>query len=484
MSFDPALPPPYPESAPSSFRLRPTAVIAWGVILLVCVALPVLRARHTTATTATQTTQPAAGQSATRPAERGVVDFQTRLLGRYTIGSARLLPGAIEAAKNAVGEASPTPEGRIAMAITAGELSGPDAAIERLQTIDDPDAATFRAFYEAQPRGSPPTTASRPATSPVVVVDDARLTVAPATAPVDLAALRPRFGWFAELAEAHGKPDTDPNRAAVLGAARQTVYAVLGAFTLIALAGLVGFGLFITAIVLLALGKLTFSVERPAGPAHVYVEAFAIYLGGLVLASVVIGLLIKDAGFGTQIVGLGGVALLAALWPLLRGVSWPVLQRDWGIHTGRGVVVEALAGIGGYLAGLPIMFVSLLITVGLMRLAQTDATHPIAQEINIGPVWMLYLVAAVFAPLTEELLFRGALVSHLRAGMGVVMAAVISGVVFAAVHPQGWVAIPVLGSIGAVMALVRQWRGSLIASIAAHALNNGFVITLLVLATR
>ena len=55
--------------------------------------------------------------------------------------------------------------------------------------------------------------------------------------------------------------------------------------------------------------------------------------------------------------------------------------------------------------------------------------------------------------------------------------------IFAAIHPQGWAAIPVLGCIGFNLAMIRQWRGSLIAPIAAHALNNGAILTLLLMIT-
>jgi membrane protease YdiL (CAAX protease family) len=67
--------------------------------------------------------------------------------------------------------------------------------------------------------------------------------------------------------------------------------------------------------------------------------------------------------------------------------------------------------------------------------------------------------------------------------MNAVFAAAISGVIFAAVHPQGWAVVPALAAIGAVLALVRQWRGSLVASITAHALHNGMLVTVMVLAT-
>jgi membrane protease YdiL (CAAX protease family) len=53
--------------------------------------------------------------------------------------------------------------------------------------------------------------------------------------------------------------------------------------------------------------------------------------------------------------------------------------------------------------------------------------------------------------------------------------------VFAAIHPQGWVAIPVLGSIALILAALREYRGSLIAPMTAHALNNALAVLMMVL---
>jgi len=51
-------------------------------------------------------------------------------------------------------------------------------------------------------------------------------------------------------------------------------------------------------------------------------------------------------------------------------------------------------------------------------------------------------------------------------------------------HPQGWVAVPALSAIAMVLAALREWRGSLIAPMAAHACNNFLVLTLALLFLR
>jgi hypothetical protein len=96
-----------------------------------------------------------------------------------------------------------------------------------------------------------------------------------------------------------------------------------------------------------------------------------------------------------------------------------------------------------------------------------------------------------FAPVFEELFFRGALYRNLRQTFGrwgvlgsVVIAVLVNSVVFAAIHPQGLIFIPVLGSLAVAFTLMREWRGTINASIVAHAINNFVVLTLNVLMLR
>jgi membrane protease YdiL (CAAX protease family) len=98
-------------------------------------------------------------------------------------------------------------------------------------------------------------------------------------------------------------------------------------------------------------------------------------------------------------------------------------------------------------------------------------------------VLLLYGLAAVFAPLAEETMFRGALFHHCRRGLPWWLSAGIVALIFAAIHPQGWVGIPLLATIAVVLAALREWRGSLIAPIVCHACVNAVTVTMLVLMT-
>lgn len=80
-------------------------------------------------------------------------------------------------------------------------------------------------------------------------------------------------------------------------------------------------------------------------------------------------------------------------------------------------------------------------------------------------------VAALLAPVIEELFFRGFFYSALRARIGVWPAILASGVLFALVHFNLWLFVPV-ALIGVILAYLYERTGSLGPPIVLHALNN------------
>jgi hypothetical protein len=90
----------------------------------------------------------------------------------------------------------------------------------------------------------------------------------------------------------------------------------------------------------------------------------------------------------------------------------------------------------------------------------------------------LVLVACVWAPLVEEAVFRGAFQRYLRPRLSRLPTAALVGLLFAVVHPQGLAAIPALAAIGGWFALLREWRGTLVPCLAAHAAHNLAIVSL------
>lgn len=98
------------------------------------------------------------------------------------------------------------------------------------------------------------------------------------------------------------------------------------------------------------------------------------------------------------------------------------------------------------------------------------------QQVSLGMRVLLALLVVCVAPLVEELIFRGVLLSGLMRRMKTGWAVAISALVFGCVHlPDfkfAWYAIPTLVLLGVVLAWLRLHSRSLWPAVTAHAANN------------
>ena len=90
-------------------------------------------------------------------------------------------------------------------------------------------------------------------------------------------------------------------------------------------------------------------------------------------------------------------------------------------------------------------------------------------------LFLLLLLVAIIAPVAEELFFRGMLYPLLRQRWGVVLAVVMSALIFGLVHLIP-VLIPGLVFVGLLLGWVRQRSNSVVPGMIIHALQNGIVI--------
>ena len=176
------------------------------------------------------------------------------------------------------------------------------------------------------------------------------------------------------------------------------------------------------------------------------------------------------------------MVVFAMLWPRFRGVRGVEWRRGFGWTLPTRAWREIGFGFLGYLAGMPIVFVGILITALLNALSGAHPTHPIIQEVGQGgwPALGIFLLAAVWAPIVEETFFRGALFHSLRARWGWVVSALVSSLLFAGVHPQGWTVVPTLAALAIVFCGMRECRSSILASVTAHAMHNGATVLLMI----
>jgi hypothetical protein len=182
------------------------------------------------------------------------------------------------------------------------------------------------------------------------------------------------------------------------------------------------------------------------------------------------------------------------LYPLLRGVSLRELREKIGWTSGRGALREAMAGLVGYFAGLPLVLLSLIVTVIIVVARSawkvmsggeepTAPTNPILDVVasgNILTLCLFFSLATLWAPFVEESIFRGALFRHVRGSWGVFASAALSAVVFGVLHGYEFTMLLPVVTLGFNFALVRNWRGSLIGPMVAHALHNATVLGLVI----
>jgi membrane protease YdiL (CAAX protease family) len=359
---------------------------------------------------------------------------------------------------------SRTPEDKLRTAILAGESLGESAALERLSSLENvsdlatqKDIQSVRLIYGPGPEAVPA---------------------------ADREALIHRHGYLGRLALAHGVPaDQEPRKTLEAEALRFTKRLTLvgvGIGFLVALS--------LGSVVLFAVwflrGKLRPTYTPATPPRNVYLETFALYL----VLYVALGIVLRFIGpLSVQWTWTALLILpIAWMWVSLRGISSEERRRAFGWYRGKGILREMGAGVAGYLAGLVVIALGIFITVILIRITGTRAASPIVQELGGGP-WRLaglYALACIFAPVMEETMFRGALFHHLRQRWNWAISAILVSGIFAMLHPQGLVAVPALSSIAMVLAALREWRGSLIASMTAHACSNFLVLTLALLLLR
>ncbi|MFK7790482.1 MAG: lysostaphin resistance A-like protein [Phycisphaeraceae bacterium] len=292
-----------------------------------------------------------------------------------------------------------------------------------------------------------------------------------------------RHGWFGELAATYNLASSDTAYTAARSVASRTIWLIMTFAVLVILAFMAGFVLFITAIILLAMEKIKPKFQ-PGTLTHnsAYLELVAVFLVAFIALQMLAVWLTPIVGFDLMLPMLG-LMVLPVFWPMLCGIRFSQYRKDMGLTAPKGIHREVAAGVVGYLAGLPIVFVGGVLTVLAAMITGMDSEHPAGREILTGgnyEIFVLVLATVVWAPIVEEIVFRAAFYRHLRKLPGWVTwiaATVVTSFIFAAIHPQGIVGIPILMSIAFVLAGLRQWRGSLVAPIAAHALHNGTIIT-------
>lgn len=464
---------------------RGMAILAWVVTLALVVFIAVA--------------QNTAELEQVGPGEVAPPDALTTLLGRYAAGSKSIISaGGPDAVAPLIEQfdqqAGDEPAARLRATMLVGELAGENVALERIETLRTSIAerisqAEAAGGEDAEARVERLGTIDRDAQT----LESIYMEGAGSLGSTQQGEFEERHGWFARLAISHGMESSDPVRAGVMGEATRTFITMISIVMLAIGAALVGLVLGIIAITQIVSGKLNRWYFPPPPGGSVYLEAFAIFMVGFIAIQAVSMFVLGASGIDLT-AALIWLLPLAGFWPVVRGQDWARHKFAMGWHRGRGVVREIGAGFIGYLAGLPVFAMGIALTLlfgilgGLIsgegEGGAPGPTHPILDQIAAGDVATIiavYVLAALWAPITEESLFRGALQHHLRGRMRFVPAGLLTAFIFAVVHPQGWIAVPALMSLGFVLSMLREWRGSIIAPAFAHGMHNATIVTVLVL---
>ena len=114
-----------------------------------------------------------------------------------------------------------------------------------------------------------------------------------------------------------------------------------------------------------------------------------------------------------------------------------------------------------------------------MRAAEDSATETTRQILDINSVWQLIvcvLVVGVLAGLSEEMLFRGAMLRTMQQSrLGKHAVVWITAILFSAFHLQFYGFVPRM-LLGVWLGYLLVWTGSLWVPIIAHTLNNSTVV--------
>ncbi len=408
------------------------------------------------------------------------VSREAALAGKVVVALHTLLPDTPP--DQLLTQAEPLRQGvfaeRVGYAIVVGKISGWSNGLAELEEIPLPEEAIdeARALRER--------------------VHEAMQALADAdggeVASEELDALEPTLGYFSGVLGPDAEQGALSTVAALLFAA--------GWYLTVFLAGLVSIAVL---GVMLIVGRLR-PRYQPAGTAHaslVLGETFLVWMLLFLVLQVVAGFIGEpfaerfggDAALLLSLAAMFG-SLGALAYPALRGISWRELRESVGLHAGRGIAREAAAGLLCYVTAVPMLAVGLVVYAILTWIARSfdgaaePPSHPVVDllsEPTAFRILMLFMLASVAAPIVEEIAFRGLLYGHLRGTvaprlrlLSVLIAAVVSSVVFAIIHPQGVLFVPALGGLAVGFCIFRELRGSLVAPMVAHGINNAVTLTI------
>jgi membrane protease YdiL (CAAX protease family) len=185
-------------------------------------------------------------------------------------------------------------------------------------------------------------------------------------------------------------------------------------------------------------------------------------------------------------------SLFALAWAGIRGLRWSEFAEAAGLRWKGGAIRFCWMSATSYACALPCMGAGVLVGLALSALIPgrsfQDVSHPVQEMLpgaSGGELMALFAIACVAAPVVEEIAFRGLLFGHARQGtwrwpkaLSIAFAMLFSATIFAAIHPQGVLAVPALAGVSLGFCITREWSGSVYPGMVAHGVHNGVLLSL------
>jgi membrane protease YdiL (CAAX protease family) len=250
---------------------------------------------------------------------------------------------------------------------------------------------------------------------------------------------------------------------------------------LVALAGTLAFvvGLVYVAVRQLRVRRVL-PPERYRGPSVFLLLALALVIGAVLTAPFTADALALQSGEG-ELSLLGSAVILVAAQVGLLVVGYTFVYRSKALAAlpafpGRDPMRAIVAGLGwGVVAWLGSTIVLFLVSELLTRLGRPPPVGPAEQAIAMLDPWLVVVAIVIFAPVAEELFFRGIVFNAWLREAGRIWAYVGSAALFAAIHLSLESLLPIF-LLGLALAWVYGRTGNLLAPITMHATVNGISV--------
>lgn len=179
-----------------------------------------------------------------------------------------------------------------------------------------------------------------------------------------------------------------------------------------------------------------------------------------------------DLSTGASVIVQMATALGFLLVPIAVATRWGEASVGEGLRRLGVRGFQALAGLKWMAAAIVAYLAIAALYVGIFGAPEQE---DVAEGFGALPVQILLI--AIAAPISEEICFRGMLFGGLRARLPRLGAALISALIFGALHAlTGISAVPPLIAFGFILCLLYEKTGSIVPGILLHMLNNSVAL--------